>query len=81
MVLGIDNWNISDQFCVFGTDYETTMRASFEDYKKIEAEQKELLGSSAKHIVARETAKEIAIDVESDGQQSILELIDRIKSL
>lgn len=80
-VLGIDDWNISDQFCVFGTDFETTMRASFEDYAEIEAEQKELLGSNSKHIIARETAKRVAIDVESVGQQRLLEVIERIKAL
>lgn len=80
-VLGIDDWNISEQFCVFGTDFETTMRASFEDYAEIEVEQKELLGSNSKHIIARETAKRVAIDVESVGQQRLLEVIERIKAL
>jgi putative ATP-dependent endonuclease of OLD family len=80
-VLGINDWNISDKFCVFGTDFETTMRASFEDYAEIESEQKELLGSSSKHIIARETAKRVAIDVESVGQQRLLEVIERIKAL
>lgn len=80
-VLGIDDWNISDQFCVFGTDFETTLRASFEDYAEMEAEQKEILGSNSKHIIARETAKRVAIDVESVGQQRLLEVIERIKAL
>lgn len=80
-VLGIDDWNISEQFCVFGTDFETTMRASFDDYAEIETEQKELLGSNSKHIIARETAKRVAIDVESVGQQRLLEVIERIKAL
>lgn len=80
-VLGIDDWNISDQFCVFGTDFETTMRASFEDYAEIETDQKALLGSNSKHIIARETAKRVAIDVESVGQQRLLEVIERIKAL
>ena len=73
--------NISDQFCVFGTDFETTLRASFEDYAEMEAEQKEILGSNSKHIIARETAKRVAIDVESVGQQRLLEVIERIKAL
>jgi hypothetical protein len=49
--------------------------------QKWKAEQKEILGSSSKHIIARETAKRVAIDVESVGQQRLLEVIERIKAL
>lgn len=51
------DWMINEKYCVFGIDFENTMRTYFNDYEKIELEQKEILGSSSKHIVARETAK------------------------
>ncbi len=80
-VLGIDNWNISEKFCVFGIDFETTLRASFDDYQTIEQQQKELLGSSSKHIVARETAKNISLEASDIGREKLDELIAHIKAL
>jgi putative ATP-dependent endonuclease of the OLD family len=57
-LLSIDDWNINDTFCVFGVDYEVTMRSSFSDYSTLESEEKERLGSS-KPIIAREVAKRL----------------------
>lgn len=58
-LLTADDWNIGDKFCVFGIDFETTMKNSFSDYDQIENEQKELLGRN-KPIVAKSTARIIS---------------------
>lgn len=61
-LLSKSDWNVSDNFCVFGTDFEKTMRSSFPDYAKVESIKKEELGSASKHIIARETAKALSPD-------------------
>lgn len=57
-LLTSEDWNIDEDFCVFGADFETTMRNSFSRYADIEAEEIERLGSS-KPIVAKAVAKRI----------------------
>jgi putative ATP-dependent endonuclease of OLD family len=57
-LLTCEDWNIDEDFCVFGADFETTMRNSFSRYADIEAEEIERLGSS-KPIVAKAVAKRI----------------------
>ncbi|EKB50224.1 ATP-dependent nuclease [Cecembia lonarensis] len=80
-ILGIENWAISERFCVFGVDFETTMRSTFTDYAVIEEGKREQLGSSSKHIVARETARQINLEEESEGRERMLELIEKIRNL
>lgn len=80
-ILGIDTWTISDRFCVFGTDFETTLRASFADYSDIEKQTIETLGSSSKNLIARETAKIINLHYDSEGKAQMICLIDFIKKL
>ncbi len=80
-ILGIDTWTISDRFCVFGTDFETTLRASFADYSYIEKQTIETLGSSSKNLIARETAKIINLHYDSEGKAQMICLIDFIKKL
>lgn len=80
-VLGIDIWTISDRFCVFGTDFETTMRASFIDYETFEQQNKEMLGSSSKNLIARETAKLVNIRQDSEGLTQLTALIMSINKL
>jgi putative ATP-dependent endonuclease of the OLD family len=65
-VLGNGDWNINDRFCVFGVDFETTMKASFEDYDQLEREVKEELGNS-KHIVARTVAQRLEVNEDDEG--------------
>jgi len=80
-ILTEDDWNISERFCVFGIDFEITMRNSFVDYEEIERTKREELGNSSKHIIARETAKNINLEVNSIGKSRMINLIDRIKNL
>ena len=55
-LLNSADWNINSNFCVFGADFETTMRNSFERYEEIETDEKNRLGSS-KPIVAKAVSK------------------------
>ncbi|NTW73103.1 MAG: AAA family ATPase [Eubacteriaceae bacterium] len=80
-ILGIEKWSISDRFCVFGKDFETTMRASFPDYIEIESKIVETLGSSSKNLIARETAKLVNLKDESDGKSQMTNLVEIIRKL
>lgn len=79
-LLGVEDWNIGDRYCVFGNDFETTMRASFAKYEELEEEVKEELGNS-KHIVARTVAKRLEVDVEDIGWLKIGEIVEKLKQL
>lgn len=80
-ILSIDKWTLSDKYCVFGADFETTMRASFADYEKFEQLNKEMLGSSSKNLIARETAKLINLGQESEGLTQFKHLISLVEKL
>lgn len=80
-ILGIDTWAISGRFCVFGTDFETTLRASFADYVDTEKQIIETLGSSSKNLIARETAKVINLENVSEGKTQMNNLIELIKKM
>jgi putative ATP-dependent endonuclease of OLD family len=80
-ILGFNSWNLSDKYCVFGTDFEKTMRESFTDYATIEATKQTELGSSSKHIIARETAKSVDFNKESIGKLNFKLFVDKIKIL
>jgi len=83
-VLTSEDWNLNEGFCVFGKDFERTLRGSFEPYEQFENEEKERLGSSNKPIIARAVAERIARDIELTvtGWANFMELgwhIGRIK--
>ena len=82
-LLTIEDWNINEDFCVFGKDFETTMRNSFSRYSEIEAEEIDRLGSS-KPIVAKAVAKRIFnedIIEEDSGWEKFNELKEYIEKL
>lgn len=81
MFLNSNDWSINEKFCVFGKDFETTIRKSFEDYLEKEVSLKKELGSSSKHLIARETAIQINLEKDSLGKLKMLELIEKIKNL
>ncbi|MBI3979117.1 MAG: AAA family ATPase [Chloroflexi bacterium] len=64
-LLSTDEWVVTDQYCVFGTDYEKTMRTYFPDaYSALEAEAHDQFGLSAdqsKPLVARHVAERLAL--------------------
>jgi putative ATP-dependent endonuclease of OLD family len=82
-VLTERDWNINDNFCVFGVDFEETMKASLEQYCTIEEEKKSLLGRS-KPIVAKAVAKHLVglERLEYDSAWTWFEILaDKIKQL
>jgi len=83
-ILAVDDWNISKYFCVFGKDFESTLRNSFEVYQAVEKEEKNRLGSSNKPIIARAVAERLVSTekVEEDiGWRKLALLGKRIKNL
>lgn len=79
-LLTIEDWNISDRYCVFGQDFEVTMRNSFQNYSYLEEAAKTELGNS-KHIVAKTVANRLEYDENEAGWQYLDELAEKIKSL
>lgn len=64
-LLAIEDWTITDRFCVFGNDFETTLRKNFTEYLKYEQEAKDELGDS-KPIVAKTVALRLS-KLETNG--------------
>lgn len=82
-LLNADDWNINSNFCVFGADFENTMRNSFTNYIEIETEEKDRLGSS-KPIVAKAVAKRLLSEdknPEDEGWKRFHELAELIEAL
>lgn len=53
-----EDWIVEGNYCVFGSDFESSLRDNFESYEKYEAEAQDLYGDS-KPIVARHVAKSL----------------------
>lgn len=81
-LLGLEDWNISDGFCVFGKDFEQSMRNAFASYAQFEGEETQRLGDS-KPIIARTVAQRIVTTARgSDTGWEKLELLrNRINAL
>lgn len=82
-LLNVDNWNIDKKFCVFGKDFEDTMRISFKKYKDLEYSVANELGD-AKPLIAREVAIKLSTenyDKNDIGWEKIKKLSEQIKNL
>jgi len=75
-LISSEDWNIGEKFCVFGKDFEETLRNTFSKYKEIEEKVKEELGDS-KPLVAREVAKKIINKIED--KDAVLENFRQLK--
>lgn len=75
-----NTWTVSASYSVFGTDFEATMRVSFEGYQGIEAEAIEQLGDS-KPLVARFVADRLAKDDHQIGWQRVTQLATALRNL
>lgn len=80
-ILGYRNLVITDHFCVFGIDFEKTMRSIFNDYELIEKTIKQVVGKDSKSLIAREAAKLVNIKIGSNGANFLNELITTIQKL
>lgn len=78
-IISSEDWLIYKDFCVFGKDFEVTMRANFPAYQKKEQEAKEILGDS-KPIVARYVASQLNVD-NAPGWGKYERLRDAIRNL
>jgi len=79
-LISVEDWNIGGRFCIFGKDFETTLRSSFPRYENLEREVKNVLGDS-KPIVAREVAVKLKRDETCVGWQKFIDLKDKILNL
>lgn len=82
-LLNYADWNIGERFCVFGLDFEATMRNSFAQYAQFEGEERIRLGDS-KPIIAKSVAKRISsgiIELELPGWQRINQLKGMLENL
>lgn len=72
--LSADDWNINEKYCVFGNEYESTMRNTFSKYSEFEEIQKSLLGNS-KPIIARAVANDLLQNEHIDEEWSHLRIL------
>jgi len=78
-IISSEDWLIYENLCVFGKDFEVTMRANFPGYQEKEQEAKEILGDS-KPIVARYVASQLNVD-DAPGWKKYERLRDAIRNL
>ncbi len=78
-VISSEYWLINENFCVFGKDFEETMRKNFSNYQEKEQEAKDAFGDS-KPIIARYIASQLVVD-NSSGWSRYEKLRDVIRSL
>lgn len=76
-LIGTEDWIVGDSYCVFGQDFERTMRHSFADYSELETRAKSEIGDT-KPLVARFVAEKIEANNEDVGWQKLSELKDKI---
>lgn len=82
-LLNANDWNINENFCVFGNDFETTMRSSFQSYAYFERQERDRLGSS-KPIVAKAISERLLqseINEQDSGWKRFAELSEIIQAL
>lgn len=77
-LITIDDWNIGYNYCIFGNDFETTMRNTFVNYTAIEEEERERLGNS-KPIVAKAVADRLqGLKDDDEGWKYFRELKEKL---
>ncbi|MFW5888082.1 MAG: ATP-dependent nuclease [Bacteriovoracia bacterium] len=73
-------WEVCDEFCVFGKDFEVSLRKEFNDYSDLEKEAIQELGDS-KPIVARAVSKRLEYRSDESGWKKITQMIGKISEL
>lgn len=80
-LIGSDDWIIGDSFSVFGRDFETSLKETFDDYVALEAEAVEIVGGS-KPLKARYVAERLGQDIFEDANWSkFQELAEKLRNL
>lgn len=78
-IMECKDWHIDDSCCVFGQDFEQTMRGSFSNYEQLEEEAKQAFGDS-KPIVARYVAEKLQFTEQELGWKKLEDLKQRIEN-
>jgi len=78
-----NDWLIDNSFCIFGKDFEETLRNRkwFNNYSHLEQEAIRKLGGQAKPLVARYVAEKINLNKDESGWDKFRELRDKLKVL
>ena len=79
-IISTGDWYTDDICCVFGRDFEQTMRRSFPDYGRLEGEAKQAIGDS-KPLVARYVAEKLKFNKEDTGWAKFEDLKQRLVKL
>ncbi len=79
-LVSTEDWLIGDSYCVFGQDFERTMRQSFSNYSELEDRAKSEIGD-AKPLVARLVAEQMETNDRDVGWQKLNELKGKISTL
>lgn len=82
VLLNSDAWNIGDKFCIFGKDFEDTLKKTFESYEVHEEDSKKEFGDS-KPLIARDVAQKIINDpnVSDESWAKFKEMAEKIRNL
>lgn len=78
-ILSVEDWQIEECFCIFGKDFEDTMRKYFNDYSNLEERAKDEVGES-KPLIARYVAEHLEINNDK-GWDKWRELANKIRQL
>ena len=78
-IIATNDWNIGDLYCVFGRDFEETLRRSFSSYESLESQAKDAIGDS-KPLVARYIAEKLRKN-DDVGWTKFEELREKIEHL
>lgn len=78
-VTSTEEWIVGDRYCVFGMDFERTLKKYFQKYLELENKAKTAIGD-AKPLVARYVAENLQLDNEK-GWEKFSELKDKIRGL
>lgn len=80
-LLASEDWTVADSYCIFGRDFEATLRDSFPGYEESEARAIAELGSDSKPLVAKYVADGLPIDFETEGGRRLKLLAEKIGQL
>ncbi len=80
-ILNYNDWHIADQYCVFGEDFETTMRNSFRGYAALEEEARRIMGRNSKPLIARYVAHHLEVSFDESGWRKFSELAEKLRNL
>jgi len=80
-LIDVEGLLVGETYAIFGTDFETTLRAELAGYEELEAEAREELGGESKPLIAKYVADRIEIDFDSDGGGRLKDLAKAIRGL